>query len=152
MEDRFLFMAKRVDGKNGGWAIGNYVNGGFIITLTNERVRIFENTICRCTGVKDKNGRLIWENSILIGHGDFRIIAKVVFGKFTVVDAKTQKPINVIGWYYEVIIPGTLNKYLPLTDECIDECDFTVVGNILNIQDSESEESNEQCDRKLENT
>ena len=102
--------------------------------------------------MKDKNGRLIWENSILIGHGDFRIIAKVVFGKFTVVDVKTQKPINVIGWYCEVLNPDTLSKCLPLTDECIDECEFTVVGNILNIQNLESEGTNEQCDRKPENT
>lgn len=64
MEDRYLFKAKRKD--NGEWVVGSYINGGFIIkTNHTECVDIFENTICQCTGLKDKNGKLIWENDIV---------------------------------------------------------------------------------------
>ena len=64
MEDRYLFKAKRID--NGEWVVGSYINGGFIIkTNHTECVDIFENTICQCTGLKDKNGNLIWENDIV---------------------------------------------------------------------------------------
>lgn len=64
MEDRYLFKAKRKD--NGEWVVGSYINGGFIIkTNHTECVDIFENTICQCTGLKDKNGKLIWENDII---------------------------------------------------------------------------------------
>lgn len=64
MEDRYLYKAKRKD--NGEWVVGSYINGGFIIkTNHTECVDIFENTICQCTGLKDKNGKLIWENDIV---------------------------------------------------------------------------------------
>lgn len=67
--NRYLFKAKRKD--NGEWVVGSYINGGFIIkTNHTECVDIFENTICQCTGLKDKNGNLIWENDIMVAHLD----------------------------------------------------------------------------------
>ena len=64
MNDRYLFKAKRID--NGEWVVGSYINGGFVIkTNHTECVDIFENTICQCTGLKDKNGNMIWENDII---------------------------------------------------------------------------------------
>lgn len=69
MEDRYLFKAKRLD--NGEWVIGNRVdspNGRVAISETSGEWGLCEcipSTICQCTGLKDKNGKLIWENDIV---------------------------------------------------------------------------------------
>lgn len=73
MNDRYLFKAKRTD--NGEWVIGSYVNccypneedktGHFILEYLNKFHEIYTSTICQCTGLKDKNGKLIWENDIV---------------------------------------------------------------------------------------
>lgn len=74
MQDRYLFRAKRID--NGEFVIGNYQRRFDL--LGNEEHYIFcskshnaweyaevdPSTICQCTGLKDKNGTLIWENDI----------------------------------------------------------------------------------------
>lgn len=78
MEDRYLFKAKRLD--NGEWVTGQYVNtcypkdckktGHFIVKYPNHLNEIYTSTICQCTGLRDKNGKLIWENDIVdfLGH------------------------------------------------------------------------------------
>lgn len=81
MNDRYLFRAKRTD--NGEWAQGFY----FCMEHTDKRhihhfiiplgaslekgtpiekiqVEVDPSTICQCTGLRDKNGKLIWENDI----------------------------------------------------------------------------------------
>ena len=112
MEDRYLFKAKRLD--NGEWVIGNLIQNPFFkgvrswisseqedktrlrsISRTQalwNSIEVDSSTICQCTGLKDKNGRLIWENDIvkinnskvntLIAFRDFEIICTIPNEKY----------------------------------------------------------------------
>lgn len=85
MEDRYLFKAKRVDNgerevgslialPTGEYEISNKCNNPPDCDPMWDKVvithKVDPSTICRCTGLKDKNGKLIWENDIVdfLGH------------------------------------------------------------------------------------
>ena len=73
MEDRHLFKAKRLE--NGEWVQGyliySFTGVPIIVTEYNHilmlvtRYEVDPKTICQCTGLKDKNGKLVWENDIV---------------------------------------------------------------------------------------
>ena len=83
MENRDISRAKRDD--NGEWVegflflvndvpyilphhnTGQPIHGDNLLSTSAE---VQKDTICRCTGYEDKNGKLIFENDIVIKHND----------------------------------------------------------------------------------
>lgn len=79
MNNRYLFKAKRLD--NGEWVTGHLITDEqddskcFIAYVfgtdedghphDTDAVLVDNSTICQCTGLADKNGKMIWENDIL---------------------------------------------------------------------------------------
>lgn len=91
MNNRHLYKAKRLD--NGEWEQGFYVlcrghhyilpvfdtDNGFDERYA-EWVEVDSSTLCQCTGLTDKNDKLIWENDIVEATG--RVFGMVRFGKY----------------------------------------------------------------------
>lgn len=129
MENRYLFRGKRID--NGEWVIGGLVRYGFtgrekyyiVPSYASDlyALEIDPSTICWCTGLNDKNGKLIWENDIVDGH----IKRGAVFRSCVVLwnECKARFDIRVVDCNF----PMTL-------DECVDDIsvgglDYEVLGN-----------------------
>lgn len=86
MNDRYLYRAKQTN--TGEWTYG-YLYGiwerKYILWgMTNDvpdMVKVDPSTICQCTGFRDKNGKLIWENDIVKYHfGD--VYAPIKYGEY----------------------------------------------------------------------
>lgn len=141
MEDRYLFKAKTCNGKwvrgflhckENKWYISNKAGAPFAFEVRPD-------TICQCTGLKDKNGELIWENDILMCYDNTDNLVKVAYGEFDVIDADSLNVSDsVIGWHHEVVSMDALKKYellrydmLPLTEYYIQLMESKRIGNIF---------------------
>ncbi len=128
MEDRYLCRSKRID--NEEWVEG-YLSYPFCTEKGNEsyyfyakdslgffcRCVVDASTICQCTGLVDKNGKLIWENDIMEAHLD---------DKFPEDVTRTRVVWDKNAWVTSE--PGAVDR------ECLDDFDtkhFYVVGNIF---------------------
>ena len=136
MEDRYLFKAKSVYEIN-EWVVGYYIvfNGKDSIfekkpekyysieaaetSCGNRITEVIPETVCQCTGLVDKNGKLIWENDIVAywdaystdnGQAEADCIGKVV-------------------WDDETISFQVTNRLSAESWEVLDEC--SVIGNIF---------------------
>ena len=78
--DRYLYKAKKIKDRQWieGYLIYSFTGVPFIVTEYDHilalvaRDEVDPSTICKCTGLKDKNGKLIWENDIVRDkHGNF---------------------------------------------------------------------------------
>lgn len=133
MENRFLCRAKRIDNRE--WVEGFYFcmthpdgrhTHHFIIPLGADlsrgtpiekiQVEVDPFTICQCTRLKDKNGKLIWENDICRYY-----------------NSEDGDGIGIIKNGYVVWIKGTISKKEKMTPlfylQCHDE--WEVIGNIF---------------------
>ena len=117
MEYRYLFKAKHFE----EWHIGNIVKepDGLYIRDIKENVMAYiddESTICQCTGLKDKNGKLIWENDIVRGkmHGNYGY----------------RKLVGVVQYYIDAFkINIEPNSFSGVYKNISDTCE--VIGNIF---------------------
>lgn len=131
-ELRGLWRGKRV--VNGEWALGCLIRSSskamiFVLDGKTNRISgtdVDPSTIGECTGLRDKNGKLIFEGDIVLAYYNPKektAIGVIRYGKF--MDTDSLDDYGYLGWYIEV--QGHCISILqPDTDGiCIE-----VIGNI----------------------
>ena len=150
MKDRYLYRAKQKG--NEEWITGQYVKG---LDMYDKEVHlIFEPatilyssgetdgwseidpaTICQCTGLKDKNGKLIWENDILHNGNYFIVKWNAPCARFDIVLNNSH---NIpMGKWEPMICDWKTNDF----KEYKKAVDYEVIGNVFDNKELlESEE------------
>lgn len=166
MKKRYLFKAKRID--NGEWVQGNLIQScdatdgweTIIIPIKNSNMftkhikrgygnlgfenwyRVDPSTICQCTGLKDENGNLIWENDIIHKpfYTDYDAYAnsEAYTGRIQYEDG---------GWSVEITKSDGRVCISPIIDMIAYSKDvehFEIIGNIFDIPAAGEEVNNGQ--------
>ena len=121
MEDRYLFKAKT---NNGKWIEWN------ILTGIPHDINIINSTICQCTGLKDKNVKLIWENDVIAYWDTYSTESGLAEADCT----------GQVVWDDETMSFQVTNRLSAESYEVLDEC--SVIGNIFDNKELlESEET-----------
>ena len=134
MEDRYLFKAKRLD--NNYWILGflsvNKTGKYFIRPICGSALsseEVDKNTICQCTGLKDRNGKLVWENDIIKYHFG-ELYAQIRYGAYQ--SCFDSKKAEHIGFYVDWSESSNYRKDLGYW---INMVNAEAVGNIFDNPD-----------------
>ena len=126
MRDRYLFKGKEKD--SGKWLEWNAIAG------IPHGVTILTNTICQCTGLKDKNGKMIWENDIVKYHFG-NVYAQIRYGAYQ--SCFDSQKTEHIGFYVDWSESRNYRKDLGYWIHMVNAA---VVGNVFdNLEVLESE-------------
>lgn len=147
MQDRFKFRAwikaeKRYGyllnlfncGANSRYEVEEYDEPGDHYTVYSADEVVLQ----QCTGLKDKNGKLIFEGDIVQCNNDKSDLYKVEYDEFYPVDYENEEAINLssIGFHFSKIKLKNIDKMLPfsldlqLNDGLIKHCGMEIIGNI----------------------
>lgn len=130
METRYLFKAKRLD--NGEWVQGCYIydvdrDCSKSLNEFAHRIQplyshayaepVDPSTICQCTGLKDKNGKLIWENDIVKDDVIYGVVKWDDANARHIIDDRDDGYQEYSDWWHEVEVIGNVFDNQELLEE-----------------------------------